>query len=567
LLVACLGTSLPTTAGTPSAQAGLLDLSASIFDDRQVLPLAGEWEFYWHQLLTPATIASATGRRVHVPVPGVWTDYPGELPVQGYATWRLLVKLPKAGQVLAIQTAGQRTAYQLWVDGSFLGGVGHPGIDPESSIPDKRRATFLFESRPGLTEIIIQVANFDHREAGLRYPLYLGRPAAIQAMEARATSVNALLFGMLAIMGVYHLFLFLFRRTDHSNLYFSLLTFCVALRGELSDQGVLSWLTALPWTWALKLEYLALFLILPLYTAYMHTLYPQEFGRKLLCALAIMSSLFAVAVLALPTLYSSQVIPIYQWVYVAAIAILFCLLLQVVSHRREYAKSMLFAGIILAGCNLGELLYMRGVPGAGRLSSAGFVVFLLVQGIVLAARYSQTVTQATNLAMAATLDPLTRVLNRRAFQEIAAKEFEQAVQRDLPLSLLLLDVDHFKAINDRFGHLTGDQVLASVAQTLQQSTRSTDTLARYGGEEFIVLMPATDLQRAHVRAEELRQRLAHLSMAKRQQDDIRITVSIGIACTPPATDLRTLIEQADLALYEAKGRGRNRSKAWHKATR
>lgn len=159
-------------------------------------------------------------------------------------------------------------------------------------------------------------------------------------------------------------------------------------------------------------------------------------------------------------------------------------------------------------------------------------------------------------------DPLTGLYNRRHFDEMQQTEFRRAHRNDLPLSLLICDIDFFKEYNDRYGHPAGDQCLRAVADAMSGSiTRSGDTLARIGGEEFAVLLPATPLTAALLVAERLRQAVAALAMPHAGSHAAPcVTISIGAAQIEPRHPggFETLFEQADRALYRAKQAGRNR---------
>ncbi len=163
-------------------------------------------------------------------------------------------------------------------------------------------------------------------------------------------------------------------------------------------------------------------------------------------------------------------------------------------------------------------------------------------------------------------DGLTQVANRRRFDERLAVEWNRACRQRHPLSLLMLDIDHFKHINDRFGHLVGDDCLVSVAGLCaNEIQRSGDLLARYGGEEFSVLLPATSDQGARSVAERLRTVIADNPVYPGDgTSPINLTVSIGVATMTPAssTEPEALIRRADEALYQAKESGRNRVVEW-----
>ena len=159
-------------------------------------------------------------------------------------------------------------------------------------------------------------------------------------------------------------------------------------------------------------------------------------------------------------------------------------------------------------------------------------------------------------------DGLTRIANRRYFNERYREEWERAARHQRPLSLAMIDVDFFKAFNDRYGHLAGDDCLQQVALALKDAARrSTDLLARYGGEEFVALLPELEPAEAAAVAEKLRVSVLSLAIPHDgSQAAAMVTVSLGIASTIPAPqgNPETLIAAADQCLYEAKRQGRNR---------
>jgi diguanylate cyclase (GGDEF)-like protein len=158
----------------------------------------------------------------------------------------------------------------------------------------------------------------------------------------------------------------------------------------------------------------------------------------------------------------------------------------------------------------------------------------------------------------ASYDGLTGALNRRAFERVAEGEWSRAVRHDLPLSVLVLDLDRFKTLNDTHGHDAGDIWLKSFAELCRGLLRREDLLCRYGGEEFIALLPQTPLHAAAQVAERIRRSVEGMRIAHNGRD-IAVTVSIGAATwNETVTDLKSMIAAADRALYRAKAAGRNR---------
>ena len=159
----------------------------------------------------------------------------------------------------------------------------------------------------------------------------------------------------------------------------------------------------------------------------------------------------------------------------------------------------------------------------------------------------------------ALLDPLTKIFNRKHFDEGLARAIADVKESGAPLSLMLIDIDHFKNFNDTWGHQTGDQVLRLVAMTLKSNIKGRDIAARYGGEEFAAVLPETDLEGAVILADNIRRAIQAKELLKRSTNEKlgRITASMGVATFRPEDTTSSLIERADRCLYAAKHAGRN----------
>ncbi len=153
-------------------------------------------------------------------------------------------------------------------------------------------------------------------------------------------------------------------------------------------------------------------------------------------------------------------------------------------------------------------------------------------------------------------DPLTQISNRTAFDKALARETCSYKRHDKAFSLMVIDIDHFKQVNDTYGHLAGDTVLKHVAQVIQNTVRRSDEVFRYGGEEFVVILSNTKIEGARFIAERVRMAIKNLVIKSREQ--LKITASIGIAATGTTNDVNDTLYHADKALYEAKENGRDK---------
>jgi diguanylate cyclase len=157
-------------------------------------------------------------------------------------------------------------------------------------------------------------------------------------------------------------------------------------------------------------------------------------------------------------------------------------------------------------------------------------------------------------------DPLTGVLNRRGFEIKAQPYFSQPASSQQEFCLLMVDIDHFKKINDKYGHLFGDKVICAIANTLKSKVKGQDAIARMGGEEFAILLPETNMAGAFAVAEHIRQAVENGKIRNNSNDPIGgISISIGITSRAKGGNLLELLDQADKALYISKNGGRNRT--------
>ncbi len=182
-----------------------------------------------------------------------------------------------------------------------------------------------------------------------------------------------------------------------------------------------------------------------------------------------------------------------------------------------------------------------------------------LRGINVSLAESQRLQQ--ELRRQANIDPLTNLGNRRWLDEVLQYEAQAAVTEGRPLCAIMIDIDHFKRLNDTYGHSVGDAVLAMVARTLRSQFRPTDRVARYGGEEFTVVLPCTPLAGAVQAANRVRRAIAEASFAVPESSGasrtIPVTISAGVAEYRPQDTIATLLARADQALYQAKREGRN----------
>ncbi len=229
------------------------------------------------------------------------------------------------------------------------------------------------------------------------------------------------------------------------------------------------------------------------------------------------------------------------------------------AKRVNLACAMLTFAVLIGSLGWNDHVTVGHVLAALRLIAATAALVALL-GFVndTVHQYARLWEEHRLMQTLALCDPLTELPNRRACETTLRREIARSEREGKALSVLLLDVDHFKLINDRFGHEEGDRVLQHIAQLLRDNLRASDEPSRWAGDEFVAVLPATNLEHAHLVAERIRRAVASAELA---HGPSKITVTLGVAQLVVGDDARSLLARADRNLYQAKNEGRNCSVA------
>lgn len=411
---------------------------------------------------------------------------------------------------------------------------------------------------PGQSELWLRVASDDP----MVIPVELLTPEELLSRQRFMAYFHGFIYGFLAALCAYN-FLLYTGLGERSYLYYSLyLVSLIAMNAGYTGHG-LAWL----WPGQPGLERYAI-LVLMLMFCICGLLFASRFlGLREYAPRTLRmvqgSGAVGVAAMLLCLLLDSQVGAAYVAFAFSAYFALVMVVMGVQSIHRRRAAGAYFLSAALCGA-LGmasTLLAVWGWIPYTALTYHGVELGVTLEATLLALALSYRIRSQQKLAVQAEqlarLDPLTGLNNRRAFLEQAGANWGAIERRDRPLSLILLDIDRFKQINDEHGHETGDRALVEIARMLTQQSRTGDVLARWGGEEFILALPETDLAHASVLAERIRQGIAGIDLAG-ATGPIMLTASLGVAQRHTAWSMKELIRAADMQLYEAKGQGRNR---------
>jgi diguanylate cyclase (GGDEF)-like protein len=410
---------------------------------------------------------------------------------------------------------------------------------------------FIFELRlPAKSERTFFLRGASAGPVDLSLTLY--EPHALVATLSEEQLAYGAYFGGFLVLVLYNFFIFLIARDRAFFFYLLYATsygMYFAIHNGLAFQFL--WPNSPAWGNQSLLVLLALTLVFGLQftrtflntAGFASRLDKCAIALQALAALGVIASFFAP--------YSILILPLALQTVVVTVLIMTMGTLGVIKGYQPARYFMIAWGMLLVGV-LAYMLKVFGLLPHNALTQNGFQVGSLMEMVLLSLALA---SRLRDLRRQSRTDTLTKVPNRRFFDDVAAIEFERAKRNPGAVALLVVDIDHFKQFNDRYGHARGDEVLKLVADHLRDGVRRGDSVCRYGGEEFALILPGADGAEAAIVAETLRRTLESTLSA-----DAPITISIGIASTRDREfdNVDDLFRAADGALYRAKDLGRNR---------
>ena len=573
---------------------GQVTIQSTDFSQRKTLALDGDWTFYWQQLLAPEQLKASNNKSTFIKGQGGWQSsaYKQEYNAIGFATYHLDVALENAANNLAIRVPQIESAYRLYIDAEFKASGGVVADTEAAGTPGFNTA--IVRIPDGLKEfsITIQVSNYHSSWGGLWAPIVLGDADSLHILQRDKVALSLFIMGALLITAIHSLIQFFLRPVDNIPLVFACLCLLFFLR-EFTVEHMSFALSSLAGGFVLitKLNFFSFFASIPTALYFFHLSYKQEFHRKFCCFIYIVSMVFSAFVLFFPTRYFG--VPLVIFEAIALIVMLYILQrIWVASSNKQRGAGVLLIGSLIAfSFAVNDILNASGVITTGRFFSLGIIGFIMSQSFVTNNRFNQLsnnnetltdklkernadlelmselletkVEQRTRqlklankeLKALANNDPLTNTYNRHGLQQYIQSAFERYRRSQELFCIALIDYDHFKEINDNYGHDVGDIVLITGADLIKSGIREQDKLARWGGEEFLILLPNTALEGAYSIANKLKEAISAHPIG--QPIGVDVSVTGGVAMVNQGDSFETLFKRADDALYRGKQNGRN----------
>ncbi|MBU2512203.1 SpoIIE family protein phosphatase [bacterium] len=377
----------------PVAINGVLDLRNWNFDSSGIVDLDGEWEIYWNQLIENSDISQGNAGKEKISIPSSWTNSS-----EGYATFHLKVLMGKSAVPLALKIPHMATAYRFYLNGRLISSNGVVGISQSLSVPFYQPRVYDFDLNSDQLDMVIQISNYHYYKGGLWKSIKLGSERNIRRQEAKKIAFDLLLFGAILIMGIYHIAMFFFRKTEKAPLYFGLFCFLISFRILVTDEIYISHLLpGFPWFILVKVEYLTYYLTIPTFTFYMVTLFPKEFIRWTFQAIQFVGLTFSIIVLVTPARVFSSTVQIYQVFTVACgLYAVYLLIMSILKKRRGIVFFLLgFVAMLITVIN--DILFANNIIQTAFLLQLGFFIFILFQALLLTSRASYSFSKVEKL--------------------------------------------------------------------------------------------------------------------------------------------------------------------------
>jgi diguanylate cyclase (GGDEF)-like protein len=525
-----------------------------LFIDRLPASLAGTWEI---SVSDPALgidgLDSVAWRPIRVP--GTWQSQ--GIPEHGTVWYRLRFELDPSVSTIALAIVFDeiRDADEVYLDGQLVGRTGGfpPNYDKASDFARIYQLPASLSVRQAPHWLAIRVHNPGPSSGGLTTPPILDSVARAFMHKTRAELPLALLSAALASLGLFALFFFLRDRTQPDALFYFLATSAAAL-GLVSSLSI--WVFSnLPLSTLFRSHTSAAFLVPALYALFFLRFFERPLRRhhQILVLFQLAGALVCWFWPRVDDI--SFILPAGFLAGALIFADAVLLLVQDVRRRAPWSRVLLCVSVLVLGASLHD--------GVARLpafegAASRFAYFPPAFFLLMTAYLPAMADRFALLRHQASTDPLTGLANRVVLFDRINLELARARRSGSPAALALLDLDHFKKFNDRFGHLAGDRLLMATAKSMVVNTRETDLAARFGGEEFAILLPEVNEQQAILCLERVRLTVSTLRVSGVPDG---ITASIGVAVFDPAVrtsiSVTAWLRQADAALYRAKAGGRN----------
>ncbi|CCO25513.1 7TM diverse intracellular signaling domain-containing protein [Maridesulfovibrio hydrothermalis] len=384
---------------------GRLDLSNWDFEQKGPAHLDGEWEFYSNQVDATQSFDNFPEgvNKDFFPIPSLWKGRTAQgvtLAKQGQGVYRLNVKLPPDSGERSLYISGVLSVCRVLVNGKEIAFSGTIGKDRQSEIPNRHFLTPVFSPVNGYADIVLEVSNFHNQEGGINSSILLGSTEQIQDLINYRHISGAIIGGALLIMGIYHLVIFMMRRSNRENLYFGLfcLVWCTSTVFNPSSAFLVTRFFTMDWGWYVKICLLPAGLAIPLLLLFYNSLFPQKYGQKINRVYSVIGGLYLLYILIAPPGAYSSVVFAYFIISRTAYIYLFACFINDLRKRRKGAVYLAPGYLAIVCAELDEIFFDMNIFSSVDFAPFGTFIFIVSYSLFMSARFAETLSSCEKMS-------------------------------------------------------------------------------------------------------------------------------------------------------------------------
>lgn len=403
-------------------QNGILNLENHDWQKDGIVSLTGDWEFYWHQFYLPQFFrdSSANYTKRYAFVPSFWNDYIDDQNTSngfGYATYHVVVLCPASNEPLALKFRTIESAYRLYVNGKEVLDIGHADSTAARTIPELKPVIINVSPENNKLDIVVQVSNFHNKTGGLWDVVKLGTREQIHSALVMNLALEFAVTGALFISFVYYFILFTSFRKRYVLLFFSLVCILLSIRSLVTGEMPILYISTATWELARRLEYISLYLSVPLFCLFSYHLFPKDFSRIVLYILIIISALFVALSLFAPYYYYTYLVRYFEKLMLLSAFYGLYVYIRAAVRKRPGSALFLTGFCIFLITVINDVLYINLIINTIPLFYVGLLFFVVTLATLLSRQFAKTFLelQETNKKLTVANDELALMNN--AIQE------------------------------------------------------------------------------------------------------------------------------------------------------
>jgi len=427
----------------------VVNISDKTINEYGIYQLNGKWEFYPNQLISPIKFNSNKKQKTeYVYVPSFWQNYSKFENINiNYATYRLQIVKNKNDKKFGLRINNVNSAYKIWVNGNFLCEVGKVSDEVQKIKPKRNTTVNYFSTHKDSIDLVIQVSNFKHSKGGIIQSVELASEKAIVKSENKRLALDFFLFGLMLIVGIYHLIFYVLRRDVLSTLFFALLTLSTAIHLSVSgDFKIINLLYSdISWNLQLKIDYLFYYFIFLFFSLFIVSMFKKEVKKLFLWIMYGFTSIMSLIVLFSKPILFTKTLFIFDLFIVFAIVYLIYVIVKALVHQIEGAKLTLLGSFILVIAIVNDILNEQMLISSIELVPYALVIFIFIESYIISAGFSKAYIYSDELTQE--LDYVNNNLEKLVKERTLEVE-NQKEELAVKTNRLLVANDDVKKVND-----------------------------------------------------------------------------------------------------------------------